>query len=62
MPRAVVLYDAIRWKDGDAVFEAGKGDKIDLPEEEFDRLAQMGAVAKPAMKRAVAEAPADAES
>lgn len=72
MPKAVVLYDGIRYTDGDQVLEALKGDTVELSDAEFKRLSDKdtfqpaGAVAKPgssdakdAAAEAAEEAPAE---
>lgn len=59
---AVVLSDQIGWKEDDELTHTNfslKGDEVDLPESEFERLSALGHVAKIGSKAAAAadEAP-----
>jgi hypothetical protein len=46
--KAQLIADAIAWHDEDGVRheEDGRGTEVDLPSKEFDRLSELGAVAK----------------
>jgi len=60
MPKAVVLFDGVRYQDGDQVRNAVKGEEVDLSQDEFDRLSELEAVASPRSKDAkAAKAEAD---
>lgn len=57
MTQAVVLFDSVLWTaDDGAVHEAFKGQEVDLPKGEFDRLKALDAVASPSSKDAKAAA------
>jgi hypothetical protein len=64
MPKAVVLFDLVAWNEGEGEarvrHEGEKGKEYDIPQEEFNRLKELGAVASPSSKDAKAAA-SDAE-
>lgn len=63
--KAVSLVDSLRWNAGEGdnryvdTFD-GKGETVEIPSSEFDRLEAAGAVAKPGSKAAKAAADAAA--
>jgi hypothetical protein len=63
MTDAVLLFDSVAWydEDGDRQEADGKGTTVDLPGDEFDRLEELGAVAKPGSKAVKALAGAEPE-
>jgi hypothetical protein len=58
MPKAVSLVDTLRWTDADGAVQEfeDKGGTVELPQSEFARLKDAGAVASPGSKDAKAAA------